>query len=104
LRCALMSPSIRYISRVRSLLGFASDAKSYVPSGFPSSPTWQYVHRTPRARVNPFITAESFVAGKPSGNALGFFIFSGHFQLSWAREGTAAEARSARASVHRRAR
>ena len=48
------------MARARSLFGFASEAKSYVDSGFPSSPTWQYVQRTPSARVKPRMTGASF--------------------------------------------
>jgi len=39
--CWLIRCAIRSIARAVSFLSFASDAKSKVDIGFPSSPTWQ---------------------------------------------------------------
>ena len=64
--------------------------------GWPSCPTWRYVQRTPRALVNPFITASSFVGREVLRENLGFLSRSGRLQLSWAFEGDGARARNAR--------
>src|SRR6266436_2546530 len=86
-RWSLISPSMRYISRARFLLGFSSEAKSKVLSGLPSSPLWQYEQRTPSARVNPTITGRRRVPDQSLGKTWRFFGFSGQVHLSCARAG-----------------
>jgi hypothetical protein len=74
----LMLCSVRSISRARFLFGLSSEGKSYVPSGLPSSPLWQYEQRTPSARVKPIITGCNREPGQSFGNTWRFFGFSGH--------------------------
>src|SRR5262245_59469333 len=63
-----------------SFLGFLSDAKSKDESGFPSSPTWQWLQRTPSERVNAIIAPRRSSFDVFLGRTLRFFGLSGQSQ------------------------
>ena len=73
----LMCWTIRIMPRAIVLCGRASEAKSKVESGCPSTPTWQKVQRTPSDREKPTIVVRNRSAPILAGSTRAFVIRAG---------------------------